>query len=160
MKHRDPGYIKRYLQSPEGAGRNVLSILCCDYYMIKLIAEPFLNTTRGVQDIVDNTTECVQASRNRISCADFLSSTQLMQLPTEGDDLETGSLSQLNEKFGDKEKKVKTQMLYCSSKYFQTYLSWICSPFSYVSTPRIMHVVSVLCAIAIVATFIYASFTV
>jgi hypothetical protein len=70
-KHRDPTFLKRHLQNPEGAGRNILSVFCCNYYFIKMIAEPFLNTSRGVQDLVDNTTECMQMSRSRLSCTDM-----------------------------------------------------------------------------------------
>jgi len=71
-KHRDPAFLQRHLQNPEGAGRNLLSVFCCNYYFVKMIAEPFLNTSRGVQDLVDNTTECMQMSRSRLSCSDML----------------------------------------------------------------------------------------
>jgi hypothetical protein len=42
-----------------------------------MIAEPFLNTSRGVQDLVDNTTECMQMSRSRLSCSDLLVSASM-----------------------------------------------------------------------------------
>ena len=66
------------MQNPEGAGRNILSVFCCNYYFIKMIAEPFLNTSRGVQDLVDNTTECMQMSRSRLSCGDLLSNANMV----------------------------------------------------------------------------------
>lgn len=61
--------------SPEAAGRNFLSIICCNYIFIKSFAEPFLNTSRNVQTLADNTIQCVHHSRTRLNCAstEFLS---------------------------------------------------------------------------------------
>jgi len=67
--HRDPSFIKRYISSsPEAAGRNFLSFICCNYWFVKTFAEPFLNTSLGVQNIVHGTTECVHSSRSRLAC--------------------------------------------------------------------------------------------
>ncbi len=157
MKHRDPAFLKRHLQSPEGAGQNILSVFCCNYYLIKLLAEPFLNTTRSVQDAVDNTAECVQITRSRMSCTDFLSSANLANLPEEGD-LEEGLAS---ERFLEKERQRKGRT------YFEALWAWLSgvltflfTPCTNVSTTKVLKWVSLLCAIAIVMTFIYASFTV
>jgi hypothetical protein len=71
-KFADPMFIKKRLQSsPEAAGRNYLSILCCNYKLFKLIAEPFLNTTQTVQNFVHGSRECLSQSRTRLSCADL-----------------------------------------------------------------------------------------
>jgi phosphatidylinositol alpha 1,6-mannosyltransferase len=71
VKHRDPSYTKSFLQSsPEAAGRNFLSLLCCNFIFIKTLAEPFLNSTKQVQNLVDNTSQCVHHSRVRLhACA-------------------------------------------------------------------------------------------
>lgn len=70
MNHRDPAYCNSFIQSsPEAAGRNILSVLCCNYVLIKSFAEPFLNTSRGVQNIADGTIQCVHHSRSRLQCA-------------------------------------------------------------------------------------------
>lgn len=70
MRHRDPTFCKRFLQSsPEASGRNFLAVLCCNYVFIKSFAEPFLNTSKNVQTLVDNTSQCVHHSRSRLNCA-------------------------------------------------------------------------------------------
>ena len=69
MRHQDPSFIKRHLQqSPEASGRNFLAFICCNYWFVKTFAEPFLNTSHGVQNLVHGTTECVQSSRSRLNC--------------------------------------------------------------------------------------------
>lgn len=70
IRHSDPSYIKNRLNSsPEAAGRNILSILCCNYYPIKHFAEPCLNTTSSLQNVAYTSTECWQANKTRfLSC--------------------------------------------------------------------------------------------
>ena len=52
VKHRDPAYIKRYLDlSPEARGVNCLTYLCCNYWFIRTFGEPFLNTTSSLQNM-------------------------------------------------------------------------------------------------------------
>lgn len=127
VKHRDPAFMKRHLSNPEGAGRNILSVLCCNYYMIKILAEPFLNTTRGVQDMVDNTAECVTVTRSRLSCTDFLSSANLSALPEEGD-LEMGSLLS-----SPKRSRKHHNATFCQQA--TSYLTCLCAPCTNMSTP-------------------------
>jgi hypothetical protein len=62
-------FIKRRLMVPEAAGRNFLSFICCNYWLVKTFAEPFLNTSHGVQTVVYGTAECVTQSRTRLNCA-------------------------------------------------------------------------------------------
>lgn len=151
MKHRDPSFLKRHLQSPEGAGRNILSVLCCNYYLIKIIAEPFLNTSRGVQDMVENTAECVQVTRTRLSCTDFLSSANLTALP-EDSDLENGALATLK-KYDENRKSRKPSAL--SNCY-----NSCCSVLTNATTGRVIHWFGFIVSIGIVFIFVYASFTV
>ena len=71
VRHRDPSFIKRHLQqSPEASGRNFLAFICCNYWFVKTFAEPFLNTSHGVQNLVHGTTECVHHSRSRLNCVE------------------------------------------------------------------------------------------
>lgn len=71
MNHRDPEYIRRYMQHPEAVGKNFLSFVCCNYWLIKTFAEPFLNTSVGVQNLVYGTQECVQSGRQRLNCPEL-----------------------------------------------------------------------------------------
>lgn len=69
VKHRDPTYIKRHLQqSPEASGKNYLAFFCCQYWLVKTIAEPFLKTSVGIQNVYVGAQDCVSTSRTRLSC--------------------------------------------------------------------------------------------
>jgi hypothetical protein len=68
VRHKDPNFmIQRLKSSPEAAGKNILSFLCCNFWLIKNFAEPVLNTTSSVQNVALSTTECVNNSRHRCS---------------------------------------------------------------------------------------------
>jgi hypothetical protein len=41
----------------------MLAYLCCNYHFVKQYAEPFLNTSGGVQRAVDSSAECIEQSR-------------------------------------------------------------------------------------------------
>lgn len=70
VRHRDPSFCKAYMQSsPEAAGNNFLSLICCNYWLIKTIAEPFLNTSRNVQNLVESTSLCVSQSKAKLNCS-------------------------------------------------------------------------------------------
>ena len=72
VRHQDPAFIKRRLKSsPEAAGRNFISLICCNYWCVKTFAEPLLNTTSSFQNLAYSTTDCVQHSRSRLSCSNF-----------------------------------------------------------------------------------------
>ena len=79
VRHRDPTFIKRHLaQSPETEGRNVLAFLCggCvggDYCIVKAIAEPFLKSSVGAQNVYYGAQECVTTTRSRMSCGSLAS---------------------------------------------------------------------------------------
>ncbi len=150
IKHRDPAFLKRHLSSSEGAGRNILSVLCCNYYFIKMGAEPFLNTSRGVQDLVDNTAECVTLSRNRLSCTEFMSSANLNTL-TNDDDIES---QRLIGKDDDQSKKSRRSL------FFSSYATSVCSSLSNISTSRAVYYMTTILSLAIVFSIIYASYTV
>jgi len=54
MNHRDPKYMKTMMEDyPEVTGKNFLSTLCCQYFIIKRVLEPFLDTSSKVQDLVN-----------------------------------------------------------------------------------------------------------
>ena len=62
-------FMKKFLQSsPEASGDALLTMLCCNYWLVKSFAEPFLNSTKGVQVLVDTTSLCVSQSRARLNC--------------------------------------------------------------------------------------------
>jgi hypothetical protein len=72
VNHQDPTFIKRHLQaSPEAAGRNYISMMCCNYWFVKSYAEPILTTTASFQNLASASTECIQTSRSKFSCANF-----------------------------------------------------------------------------------------
>ena len=46
VRHQDPSFIQKRVQGGgEAAGRNILSFICCNYWLVKTFAEPFLNTS-------------------------------------------------------------------------------------------------------------------
>lgn len=153
--------MKQHLQNPEGAGRNILSVLCCNYYFIKIIAEPFLNTSRGVQDMVENTAECVQMTRNRMSCTDFLSSAALNNMSDT--DVESGLMvlgPDGKMKYLHSEEDKEKKFLRRSNGTWVSWLSTICTPAACMTSARIFHWLTVLFSVGIVLLFIYASFTI
>lgn len=152
VKHRDPSFLKKHLQSPEGAGRNLLSVFCCNYYFIKIIAEPFLGSARGVQDVAESTAECVATTRNRLSCTDFLSSAALNALPAAQErDIESAQ----EEQDGDSEKKSRPRY-----SWLTNCATSICSTLTSSMTAKLLHYLTMLFSVGIVLVFIYASFTV
>jgi hypothetical protein len=164
-KHRDPAFLKRHMLHPEGAGRNLLSVFCCNYYFIKMIAEPFLNTSRGVQDLVDHTTECMQMSRSRLSCSDLLTSASMAgpsaaalasqaAAAADGKDVENGDQNKY-EKTGRKWKIFGL----CSS----CVPAWLNSPNAGRNVQflgKLTHFVAIALTAIIILLFMYATFTV
>jgi phosphatidylinositol alpha 1,6-mannosyltransferase len=71
IRHSDHSYMKNRLNSSrEAAGRNTLSVLCCDYQLIKHIVEPFLGLTNSIALYAQSTNDCIQNSKTRMStCA-------------------------------------------------------------------------------------------
>lgn len=54
VNHKDPKYIRDMIADhPEVAGKNFLSTLCCNYFIIKRVLEPFLDTTSKFQDVMN-----------------------------------------------------------------------------------------------------------
>lgn len=162
QKHRDPAFLHKHLQSPEGAGRNLLSLLCCNFYLIKMVAEPFLQTSGKVQEAVDGAAECVQHTRTRLSCADFLSSAALSSLPSSGHlplshshnggDVESGGMhARTHEEDSKKGRKCV---------YLTTYAHCLCNALTQMLTARLLHYTTTVFAVCIVLVFVYASFTV
>ena len=63
VRHRDPSFIKRYLQQdPEAGGKNIMATLCCNYWFTKAIAGPFLKTTVGVQNVYHGAQDCMNST--------------------------------------------------------------------------------------------------
>lgn len=70
MRHQDPSFIKKRLQeSPEAAGMNLMSFLCCNYWMVKTLAEPFLNTSHTIQTLIYSLSDCLDTVRSKTNCA-------------------------------------------------------------------------------------------
>jgi len=157
QKHQDPSFLKRHLESPEGAGRNMLSVFCCNYYFVKMVAEPFLNTSRGVQDLVDNTSVCIESSRSRLSCSDFSSSNVSGLNPSLPHDVECGENeveSSSDHKY-DNKKDGKQRYTFLA-----TIVAYLCTPASYATVAKMIQCLTLLFSIGVVLLFIYASFTV
>jgi len=77
MNHRDPSYIKRYMQQDtETAGQNFMATICCNYWLTKAIAGPFLKTSMGVQNVYHGAHDCVINSgrlSRQMSCGSLAS---------------------------------------------------------------------------------------
>lgn len=70
VRHADPSYMKNRLAShPEIAGRNILSVLCCNYALIKHVLEPLLNTTNSFSNCAQSSTECISSCKSRLTGA-------------------------------------------------------------------------------------------
>jgi len=130
IRHRDPDFVKTYIQSSqEAAGKNLLSYICCNYWLIKTFAEPFLSTTKGAQNLVDNASLCVSHSRSRLTCTDL-------------SDLEHDYIH--NSRYEDERKGRSAAFTSPTSTCITRTLHYITIAFSYM----------------IILVFIYASFTV
>lgn len=178
-KHQDPAFLKRHMQNPEGAGRNLLSVFCCNYYFVKMIAEPFLNTSRGVQDLAECTTDCITRSRSRLSCGDILSSySAVSNRPLNQSDLlgagksdeligvdddGSGSLLLADSDISD---EVTKKYLAKKGKYgfvgavLYTYGKWLCSTHTGSMVTKCVHVTTIALSFLLVLIFVYAAFTV
>ena len=126
-------FIKRRLESsPEAAGRNFLSFICCNYWLVKTFAEPFLNTSHGVQNLVEGTTECVHHSRSRLNCAEYEAS--------EGNREEEN----LSSRYEDERKGRAPQFTSARSTFLARFVHYTTIAFSY----------------GIILLFVYAAFTI
>lgn len=68
IRHRDPNYVKHLMSTPHGQGRTFLSLLCCNYSLVKTWAEPFLHGVAGVQSVAESTKECLNDPRSFVPC--------------------------------------------------------------------------------------------
>jgi len=135
-KHRDPAFIMKHMENPLGAGRNILSVCCCDYYLIKKIAEPFLSASRSVQDGAECANECMTTSRSRLSCANLLVAanmpSQSSALNITELDIERGQHeAEENEaaKYGEDRRSVRRYMAWFRSCVAQYMPAW-CAEYS------------------------------
>lgn len=150
-KHQNPLLMKKYLEHPEGAGRNMLSLICCNFWGIRTFAEPFLNTTRVVQDLAENSAECVQMSRSRLSCSsgDW----------DENNENDIESQSFRNDKYLVKEKRRWYKGELCMRWYrgccmgFSAPTNWIC-------LTKILRTFTMLLSVCVISLVIYISFTI
>jgi len=172
ISFKDPMFMKNHLQSNEGSGRNVLSILCCNYIPIKFLAEPFLNTVGQSQQAIEKGVDCVQTTR--LSCTDFLSSANLAGLS--GNNSSLNNLNTLSDmESGTREKKYDDQVAVTSTgarirtalASFFSYLVAFLQKFACCLSPvntllggKTINAIGLIFAIGIAVLFIYASFAV
>lgn len=130
--------MRRHLERPAAAGKNILSYLCCNYALAKIVVEPFLQTTGKVQDLVDSSTECIQMSRSRLSCSEFLSSAHL--------DEEEGNASNTANAEDESGKKKKR-------------FGWCSTSVQVGRYEKLVHYITITFTVCLIALFIYASFT-
>jgi hypothetical protein len=131
--HADPMFMKKRLQSsPEAAGKNLMNYLCCNYWLVKTFAEPFLNTASGVQNLVHGTSECVAHSRSRLNCTEH-SYTAL----AEREQMESENSRFEDERKGRSVPNTTTSLL-----------------------SRILYYAAMVASYIIIAFFIYAAFTI
>jgi len=130
VRHRDPMYIKKRMASPEVAGKNVMSFLCCNYWLVKTFANPVLNATSSMQNLAYSTSECVSHSRSRCLLLDRTDSVA---------DLATDSKSN---RFDDEKK---------GREYTSAHVLFLI---------KMLNITAVLSSYILVFAFAYASFTV
>jgi hypothetical protein len=136
----DPTFIRKRVQSSsEAAGVNYLSVICCNYKLAKAIAEPFLNTTTGVQNFVHGSRECLTQSRSRLNCAEM-------------------TMSEVEEKFNETSSKYEDER---KGRNQSCTWSTIVSPQGGTSTFwNVLYYVAIACAYTIVILFIWLAFTI
>lgn len=150
-KHRDPALMKRHLENPAGNGVNVLSILCCNFWLVRKLISPFLNTTRVVQDFADNTAECVSLSRSRLSC-------QSGEWEAALADEEIGSpmYGSGSGKYGVKEKKPWFKGELCMRWYRNCNIPC----FGYLCVSKLFRIAAFLFSLCLMLCVVYFSFTI
>jgi hypothetical protein len=109
-----------------------MSYICCNYWLVKTFAEPFLNTSHTVQTLIYSTAECAQKCRSKLSCISV------------GRDVENGD-DEVNSKYEDERKGRNSS--------FTSSL-----PTSLVA--KFFYYMAVTIAYSILLLFIYASFSV
>ena len=143
-KHRDPSFLKQHLTRPKAKGWNFLSVMCCNYFLVKKLAEPFLLTSRGVQDMVEGGVECISLSRSRLSCSEYMNTATDIE---EGDN----QRSVLYDDAVDRNQKRKTR------RFFPAFaMPKLAGPVML----RLLKYFTTLCAIMLILLFVYATFTV
>lgn len=139
MRHQDPSFIKKMLlESPEAAGINLMSFLCCNYWMVKTLAEPFLNTSHTIQTLIYLLSDGISTIKSNIQCY-CCNCEGNIKIEEDLDYMESNS---------KQEDERKNRNL----SFTSTSVSSILAKFGYYAT--------ILMAYAIILLFIYASFTI
>ena len=142
MRHLDPSFTKNRLKkSPEAAGKNFMSLICCNYWLVKTFAEPFLNTSHTVQTCIHGSTECMHRCNLRFNCVDNRGGIDEEQ--DQDNDLEYSS------KYEDERKGRGSSS--GSIAFYPLSSTWLSKVLSYIA---------IFLAYTIILCFIYASFTV
>lgn len=124
------------LESPEAAGINLMSFLCCNYWMVKTLAEPFLNTSHTIQTLIYLLADGFNTIKSKIHCC---CCEVVVKIEDDLDYMESNS---------KQEDERKNRNL----SFTSTSVSSIIAKFGYYAT--------ILMAYAIILLFIYASFTI
>ena len=133
VRHLKPSFMKsRLKKSSEVAGKNFMSFICCNYWLVKTFAEPFLNASHTVQTLVYSSSECIKKSR--MACTDI-----------KGEKREDGNGDIENSSKYEDERKGRSTAFYHAS-----------------TTPiaKLLYYVAIFLAYSIIIFFIYASFTI
>ena len=132
VRHLKPSFMKsRLKKSSEVAGKNFMSFICCNYWLVKTFAEPFLNASHTVQTLVYSSSECIKKSR--MTCTDIKGEKR----EDGNDDIENSS------KYEDR--KGRSTAFYHAST----------TPIA-----KLLYYVAIFLAYSIIIFFIYASFTI
>jgi hypothetical protein len=135
VRHQDPSFIKKRLQeSPEAAGMNLMSFLCCNYWMVKTLAEPFLNTSHTIQTLIYSLSDCVSTVRSRTNCA-------CLELNDSVD------LDYMESNSKQEDERKERNILFSSTSFSSVLV-------------KIAYYATIFIAYTIILIFIYASFTV
>ena len=75
VNHRDPSFIKRFMQqSAQTQGKSLMAFLCCDYIITKRIIPCVVSSMLGAGDVVVGAKDCaIQTKNSRMSCASLAS---------------------------------------------------------------------------------------
>ena len=156
VRHADPKYIKSLMEEhPEVTGRNFLSTLCCQYFIVKRVVEPFLDGSARAQDFINwisgvvvatgsgnwaaVTSKCSPCSCSTCSC--FCGKPSSKEKETDGD------ISSSDEELGRTSTSPRSRI--------RSPMAMSCN-----FLLRAMNFFAIAASYIIIALFVYASFTV
>lgn len=144
--HSDPSYIRNFMaKSPVAAGQNTLTVICCNYWLLKNVAGPFLAASAGVQNGIIGTNECVTHTRNKWNNSTLCGSHSRLSMSDSAEDSIEEGLDYGKDSRYEDEKKGRNQRIAAASVIILS---------------KLVHYFTISFSVGLVLVFVYAAFTV